>query len=195
MGSKRKQRPGRGRPSTIDLLPEDIRLELNAALRDRRLTQKEIRQTINPVLAERGQNPISKSAINRYSMQIEEKGSMMREAREAADALVGGLGEQKGTDLGRALSELVKTLTFDLVLSGQGDDEGKSEPLGVDTLNKVALIAQRIERASKISLERESELRKQVLEEAAETVEETARQQGMGTDQASYWREQVLGIK
>jgi hypothetical protein len=192
MGSKRKKRPGRGRLSSIDQLPEDIRLKVNAELRNRDKTQMQILDDINPHLQERGGKPISKSAFNRYAMQIEEKGSMMREAREAADALVGGLGEQKGTDLGRAVTELVKTLTFDLVLSGQ-DDEG--EAIGVDTLNKVALIAQRIERASKISLEREAQLRQQVLEEAADTVEKTAIQMGNDADTAQFWREKILGVK
>lgn len=158
------KRTGRGRPSSIDLLPEDIRVRLNAALRERRLTQMQILDAINPLLEERGEKLVSKSAVNRYSMQMEQKGAMMREAREAANALVGGLGEQSGTDLGRAVTEMVKTLTFDLVVNG-----GEIE---VDTLNKVALIAQRIERASKISLEREAQLRKQAMEEAMAAVEE-----------------------
>jgi hypothetical protein len=187
----KRNRPGRGRPSSINLLPEDIRLRLNEALRDRRLTQKQILDAINPLLEERGEKPVSKSAVNRYSMNIEEKGSMMREAREAADALVGGLGEQKGTDLGRAVTELVKTLTFDLVLSGK-DDQG--EAIGVDTLNKVALIAQRIERASKISLEREAQIRKQVLEEAVDIVEESKTEGGLSDEVAEMLRRQILGV-
>ena len=187
----KRNRPGRGRPSSINLLPEDIRLRLNEALRDRRLTQKQILDAINPLLEERGEKPVSKSAVNRYSMNIEEKGSMMREAREAADALVGGLGEQKGTDLGRAVTELVKTLTFDLVLSGK-DDQG--EAIGVDTLNKVALIAQRIERASKISLEREAQIRKQVLEAAVDIVEESKTEGGLSDEVAEMLRRQILGV-
>ena len=187
----KRNRPGRGRPSSINLLPEDIRLRLNEALRDRRLTQKQILDAINPLLEERGEKPVSKSAVNRYSMNIEEKGSMMREAREAADALVGGLGEQKGTDLGRAVTELVKTLTFDLVLSGK-DDQG--EAIGVDTLNKVALIAQRIERASKISLEREAQIRKQVLEEAVDIVEESKTEGGLSDEVVEMIRRQILGV-
>ena len=187
MGSTRKKRPGRGRLSTIDQLPEDIRLTVNAELRNRDKTQTQILEDINPDLQERGQKPIYKSAFNRYAMAIEEKGSMMREAREAADALVDGLGEQKGTDLGRAVTEMVKTLSFDLVLNG-GD-------IDVDTLNKVALIAQRIERASTMSLDREEQIRKQTLEQAADTVEEAAIQNGMNEEQAQWMREKLLGIK
>lgn len=160
----RKNRPGRGRPSSIDQMPEDLRVQVNAGLRSRRMTQQEILADINARLAHRGEKPISKSALGRYAMQVEEKGAMMREAREAADALVGGLGEQKGTDLGRAVTEMVKTLTFDLVV--------KDGSLDVDTINKVALISQRIERASKISLEREEKVRKQAQEEALAAVEE-----------------------
>lgn len=180
-------RKGRGRLSSIDFLPEDIRVQLNAALREKRLTQKEILEAINPLLEERGEKTISRSAVNRYSIRIEQQGAMMREAREAADAIVGGLGEQKGTDLGRAVSEMIKTLTFDRVMN-----DGEIE---VDELNKLALIAQRIERASKISLEREAQLRQQILEEAADAVEETSKQMGQTADQAQFWREKVLGIK
>lgn len=186
------KRQGRGRRSSIDLLPDDIRIRLNDALRDRRLTQQQIREEINAMLEDRGEKPLSRSAVNRYSMQIEEKGAMMRQAREAADALVGGLSEQKGTDLGRAVTELIKTLTFDIVMNGESGD---GKPIDVTTLNKLALVTQRIERASKISLEREQQLRQQVLEEAAETVEETAVQSGMTEDQAQLWREKILGIK
>jgi hypothetical protein len=192
--SDKTKRDGRGRISTIDKLPEDIRVGINAALRERRLTQEEIRDHFNALLEKRGAGTVSRSSFNRYSVQIEEKGSMLREAREAANALVGGLGETGGTDLGRAVTELVKTLAFDLVVNGTG-----KKPLNVDTLNKVALIAQRIERASKISLDRElkiqDEARRGALEDAADAIGKSAHQQGLTEEQAEYWKEQVLGIK
>ncbi|MCG8635435.1 MAG: DUF3486 family protein [Desulfobacterales bacterium] len=191
MGSKGK-RPGRGRQSTIDQLPDDIRIKLNEALRDRRLTQKEILASINGLLKDRGEKPLSKSAVNRYSMAIEEKGAMMRQAREAADALVGGLAEYKGTDLGRANTDIVKTLVFDVVMKGL---DGEGGGIDIDALNKLALVTQRLERASKISLDRETKLREQILAEAADTVEETAIQSGMNEEQAQLWREKILGIK
>lgn len=169
MGKRRKT--GRGRPSSIDKMPEDLRLKLNSDLRYRRKAQTEIVEEINEELAQRGERPISKSAVNRYSLAIEEKGAMMREAREAADALVGGLGEQKGTDLGRALTEMVKTFAFDII--AQGGEQN------LDALKDLALITQRVEKASKISLEREAELKRQILEDAAKGVKETAKAAGV----------------
>lgn len=187
-----RKRPGRGRGrlSSIDLLPEDIRVELNDALRERRLTQAQIRETINTMLAQRDEKPVSRSALNRYAKQAAEKGAMLQEAREAANQLVGGLGEQSGTDLGRAVTELVKTLTFDLVLRGQGEDV--QEPIGVDTLNKVALIAQRIERASKISLDRETAIRDRAMADAAKKVEVEAKRQGASASAIDSLRAAIM---
>lgn len=165
MGKKRT-RPGRGQLSSVDRLPEDIRVELNAELRSRRKTQTEILETVNPVLSERGERPLTKSSLNRYAQRAEEKNAMMRQAREAANTLVGGLGEHSGTDLGRAVTELVKTLTFDLVLRAQDGDA--EEPIGVDTLNKVALISQRIEKASKLSVDREKAIREEAQKQERE---------------------------
>jgi len=182
MANSRK-RKGRGRPSSIDQLPEDLRVELNAALRDRRLTQTKILDAVNPVLEVRGEKPISKSALGRYAMAVEEKGAMMREARQAANALVGGLGENSGTDLGRAVTELVKTLSFNLVLN-DGD-------VDVDTLNKVALISQRIERASKITLDREDQIRRLAIEEAAQNIEAEGIKRGMPAERIKEIREMI----
>lgn len=194
MGKKRKQ--GRGRLSSIDLLPEDIRVQLNDELRARRLTQKQIRDAVNPLLAERGERPVSRSALNRYAQQVEEKGAFMREAREAAEKLVGGLKEQRGTDLGRAVTELVKTVTFDLMIRAQ--DADSDEPIDVDMLNKVALIAQRIERASKISVERESAIREEAQRQERERlkthVDKIAKKGGLSDDVANSIREKILGI-
>ena len=48
-----------------------------------------------------------------------------------------------------------------------------------------------------LKMEREiaAEIRRKAIEDAAATVEETARQQGLDEDQAQFWREKVLGIK
>jgi Bacteriophage Mu, Gp27 len=57
-----------------------------------------------------------------------------------------------------------------------------------DSLSKAFAIVERSEK-------REKEIRRKAIEEAANTVEETARQQGMDAEQANFWREKVLGIR
>lgn len=189
-----RQRKGRGRPSSIDLIPEDLRVRLNQGLRDRRITQQQLLDSINTLLEQRGERSITRSALNRYSMQIEAKGAQMREAREAAEALCSGMDARGNGDLTQAVSELVRTLAFDHLLSMQ-DGEG----IDVDVLNKVALLTQRIELASTRGIQREQlireEARKQALEDAANAVEEAAVQQGLSAEQADFWRKKVLGVE
>lgn len=188
-----KHRKGRGRPSSIDLIPEDLRVRLNQALRDRRFTQQQILGQINELLVDRGKPEVSRSALNRYSMQIESKGSQMREARAAAEALCSGLDARGNGDLTQAVSELVRTLAFDHLLAMQDGE------VDVDVLNKVALLTQRIELASTRGIQREQlirdEARRQALEDAAKAVEDAAVQQGLSAEQADFWRKQVLGVE
>ncbi|HEJ7949045.1 TPA: DUF3486 family protein, partial [Serratia liquefaciens] len=44
------EKPTRGRPSKIDLLPEGIRDALHGMLRDKRHTQEQIREAINELI-------------------------------------------------------------------------------------------------------------------------------------------------
>ena len=186
-----KDTKGRGRLSSIDRLPEDVRVQVNAALRERRQTQVEILDEVNAELVSRGEAPISKSALGRYAVAVEKKMAQMREAREAANAMVGGLDEIKGTDLGRTITEMIKTLAFSKIMK-DGED---NQELDVDTLNKLALLAQRIERASKMSHDREQAIRSKALEAAASAVDETAAQGGLSDEAADMIRRQILGVK
>jgi len=184
------KRKGRGRPSSIDLLPEDLRIRLNAALRDKRLTQKEILDTFNKLLEEREHAPISRSALNRYAIQVEDMAGRLSEMREAASMIVGKVEDEK-SDTGRALIEIVKNLAWEMTFNNERD-------LDVDALNKISLMIRRLESASNASLARELKIKEQArklaLEEAAKAVE-AAHQQGLNAEQAAFWREQVLGVK
>lgn len=183
-----RKRKGRGRPSSIDLLPEDLRIRLNDALRDKTLTQQQILDTFNELLAQRGENPISRSALNRYAMHVEEMGAMMREAREAASALVGGI-KASDSDVGRAVTELIKTMTFDLIDRMRTGEEAPD----VETLGELALLAQRIERASKTGLERELKLREQFMSEQKQKLDQ-AESEGKLHREAAQAAREVLGF-
>lgn len=187
------KKPGhhRGRLSNIDKLPEDIRVRINALLRERRIDQVDILEETNAELMARGLSPISKSSLGRYAVAVEKKIAQMREAREAANAMVGGLDEIKGTDLGRAVTEMIKTLAFTKIMK-DGED---GQDLDVDTLNKLALLSQRIERASKMSLDREKDLKRQALEAAANAVDQTVSEGGLSDDAADMIRRQILGVR
>ena len=82
------------RKSSIDLLPAEIRDALNDLLRDPAISQLKATQRVNELLEAEGQEPVSKSAVNRYSQRMDAIGEKMRQSRQIADMWIGKLGNQ-----------------------------------------------------------------------------------------------------
>ena len=61
-------------------------------------------------------------------------------------------------------------------------------------IKDLAVGIERLEKAASENVKREEEIRKKALEEAAARAGEAARAQGLGEDQARFWREKVLGV-
>jgi len=70
----------------------------------------------------------------------------------------------------------------------EGLTPGERTSKTFDGLSKIAALVERIDKM-------EAEVRRRALEEAADTVEAAAKQQGLDAEQANFWREKVLGIK
>jgi hypothetical protein len=80
-------------PSTIDLLPDEIRQQLQELLRDPRCSQLEATARINAILEEDGhEERVTKSSVNRYALRMEQVGAKLRQSREIAEMWVGKLG-------------------------------------------------------------------------------------------------------
>ncbi|CAM7889582.1 Mu-like prophage FluMu protein gp27 [Citrobacter freundii] len=188
-----EQRPTRGRPSKIDLLPDSIRDQLHQMLREKRHTQEEIREAINELidchdLPEDMQ--LSRTGLNRYASRMEEVGSKIRASREMAEIWAAKLGSAPTSDVGKLLLEFVKTLAFETSIS-LAEQEKTVEP---KALGQLALVAQRLEAAAMTSHKREQEIRKAFAEEAADTAEKITKQAGLSEETAADIRRQILGI-
>ena len=156
----------RGRPSKIDLLPEEIRDQLHALLRDKRHTQEDIRAAVNELIDESGlpeDLKISRTGLNRYASRMETLGAKIREGREIADVWVSRLGSAPTSDIGKLLQEFVKSLAFETTMS-LSESESVVEP---KALAQLALVAARIEQAAMMSTKREKEIRAAFAAEAA----------------------------
>jgi len=177
--------------STIDRLPDDIRTQLQELLRDPRVTQLEAARQINAILEAEGHpDRVSKSAVNRYAVKMEAVGAKLRQSRDVAKMWIGRLGAAPQGEVGKLLNEMVRTLAFEATMA-MAEGEAPIEP---KMLKDMAIAIERLEKASSENVKREEEIRKRALSEAADVVEETARQQGLDKEQAQFWREQVLGI-
>ncbi len=188
-----EQRPTRGRPSKVDLLPEAIRDALHQMLRDKRHTQEEIREAINALIDQHelpDDMQLSRTGLNRYASRMEAIGSKIRASREMAEIWAAKLGSAPTSDVGKLLMEFVKTLAFETSMA-LAETEKTVEP---KALGQLALVAQRIEAAQMVSHKREKEIRQAFAEEAAATAEKIVSQAGLSADKAADIKRQILGI-
>lgn len=157
--------------SSIDLLPDAVRSRLQEMLQDRKLTQLEAVRRLNAALAtmqEQGTLPpgapeqVSKSAVNRYALDMDQAGAKLRQSREVAEMWIGKLGAAPQGQVGNLVNEILRTLSFDvtLMLSNGGIDP-ESAPAVVGMLKDLALTSQRLEQASTLNVKREEEIRQQ----------------------------------
>jgi uncharacterized protein YhaN len=185
-----------GRKSSIDKLPQDARAALNAWLRDAALTQEEITDRTNELLAELGiDHRISKSAVNRYSQRMEAIGAKLRQSREVSEMWIANLGSQPQGQLGKLINEMIRTMAFETGAALAESDE----PVAPAILKDLALAVQRLESAANMNEERErkvrDEERKRVVAEAAERVESAGHQGGMSQASIDTIKREILGMR
>ena len=159
-----------GRHSIIDKLPEEVREALHEWLRDPSISQAEAAERVNELLDELKQRTrVSRAAVARYDVRMRKVGDKLRQSRQVADAWIAKLGSAPGGKLGHLVTEMLRTLAFDLSLRLQESDlDDESLPGVVDAAAKISLMAQRLERASEINVRREREIKRQAAEELAE---------------------------
>jgi hypothetical protein len=201
MGQPRKKR----QQSSIDLLPDGVRRQLQELLADRKVTQLEAVRRINNVLGlmkETGELPVdapeklSKSAVNRYFIDMDEAGRKLRESREVAEVWIGKLGAAPQGQVGNLVNEILRTLSFDMALMLQrGTVDAESAPAVTGMLKDLALTMQRLENAANLNTAREKEIRKQALAEAAEQATSVAKKGGLSAEAVQTIRREILGIQ
>lgn len=187
------EKPSRGRLSKVNLLPGDIKEQLDAMLRDGRLQQQEILDVINHAIAKAGlptEAKLSRTGLNRYSMRMEAVGSRIRQAREVSQQWIAKMGTAPEGEVSRILVETIRTLAFETVLSAS---EG-SEPIEPKFIKDLAIGIEKLEKAASESHKREMEIRKRAAEQAAEAAATSMAAQGMSRQAIDTIKAEILGI-
>jgi hypothetical protein len=187
---------GRGRLSSIDLLPEEAGDDIVWAcqqLAQRTRTQADILFELNDRLEAKGLEGLSKSAFNRYSVRKAAAQRRMQEGR----AIFAGVADQfAGEDLDKhavLLGEYIKTLVLELVDETHGQRSPKEAM-------ELARAYQAVVSAQEKSLERQrAALAKATatMTAAVEAVAGEAEKNGHTIDRAAVLkriREDVYGI-
>jgi hypothetical protein len=169
--------------SAVLALPDDVKSWLDRALAENGFGGYEL---LAEELRRRGYE-ISKSAIHRYGQKFEERLASLKLASEQARAIVDSAPDKEGA-MNEALMRLVQEKLFGVLQEIQVDPS---------KLNIAALAKSIAElgRASVTQKKFAEEVREQERQRAAELVDEMASAQGLGEEQARFWREKVLGVR
>ena len=170
-----------GQKSAVDRLPKDLRKKLIELLNRPDVTQLEIVDAIN---AEAGEPLISKSSLNRYAQRMKKFAEKNRQAREVAEAYLEKYGSDTRNKLGKVVNEQIRLVAFDLIseLEELKESEEVSPQLMTEVIFKVSRGLKELEQAEKLNAEREDEIRKTVLAEAAAKLEQVAKKKGISQE-------------
>lgn len=189
----------RRRPSSIDRLPADILEQLNALLRDPRVSQLQVVSDINSVLSDVGNDArITKSSLNRYAQKMATVGERLQQSRQLAEVWIGKLGAQPQGQVGKLVNEILRTLSFDLSMQlHDGFDELEPDeiPGVVKMVKELSIAAHRLEQAATENVERDAEIRRQAQEEAATIAAKVAKSGGLSEASVQELRSAILGIR
>ena len=174
-----------GRKSSITKLDPKIREAVDAAIRDGRATIDDIVELIEDMGGD-----ASRGAVGRYTKNAKEQMKRWQDAREMSKVWVGKLEEDPSSDVGRLISEMLKTVSWATV--GKMMDDG--EDVEVDDVALLARALKDLSTSDKLSAERELKIRKEERANAAKVVEEATQAAGMDGDQVDFWRKKVLGL-
>lgn len=129
-GASSNRREGRGRLSSIDLLPDEAEPDVVWALeqlRERNLPQTAILVEFNERLADRGLEPISKSAWSRFAVRKAIQFRKLDEVQRMSSELVTSLGTDGPDQVTVAVAEMLKLAMFQMLEDGDVSTKGIME--------------------------------------------------------------------
>lgn len=185
--SSSEQRRGRGRLSSIDLLPseaDEAILWANDRLRERKLPQNLILAEFNEKLLDLNHQhqldpaiePISKSAFNRYSVRKAITFRRLDEAQQVGAELVRTMDPSMPDDVTIAVAELIKATAFEIL---EGDTPSTK---GLQELSRAVATAVQAQKSSAEYRERLEREVQDKLNEAAKKVGELGKAKGVSPD-------------
>ncbi|MBB99178.1 MAG: hypothetical protein CML67_06530 [Rhodobacteraceae bacterium] len=187
----RRRRAGRGRLSSMEMLPEEADADLvwvNEELRESKRPQVAILAEFNARLADRGIGAISKGAFSRYSVRRAREWREYDERLRLSKALCESMGPDGADRMTVALSERIKMAADGLL--AQGNLSAK-EISALANANRAAVTAQRHAADLRRSLEDEH---KQKVAEAAKDVSRIGKAHGVSEEAMQKITQRLAGI-
>ncbi len=177
-----------GRKSTIKTLPPELLEKLQEWLKDPSVTIEDATNMLNELLEPLGETR-SKSAVGRYSIEMSEIGKEIEESREIAKMMMGKLGNERQSELGSLINEMVRNLIFKLSVQLNKTGEAESKDL-----KDLATAIEKLEKATQTNQKIREDIEKAVLEKASEKTEKLVTEAGLSKDTVKMIKNQILGL-
>lgn len=168
-------------------LPQDLREELDRQIVAGGLTVDEIWTWL------RGRGvEVGRSSVHRHIQSVEETAAQMREAREAAAAIVGQLGPDAAEGkIGQLLIEVTQNIAFKIAREKLVSPDGPG--LSMEDLMFLTSSVQKLVSAQKTDQDRVAKIRAEALKSAAAKAEEAAKGKGMSVETVQAITRAILG--
>lgn len=177
--SGQNRREGRGRLSSIDLLPDEAEEDVVWALdqlRERKLPQNVILAEFNERLADRGIPPVSKSAWSRFAVRKAIQFRKLDEVQRISGELVASLGADGPDQVTIMVAEMIKLASF------QALEKGDVPTKGIKELSQSLQAAVNAQRASAEHRRKAQEEVDKRINEAAAKVADLGKQGGVSAE-------------
>ena len=166
---------GRGRLSSLDLLPEEAQDDLIWAISElnrRERSQADILFEFNDRLAVKGLGPISRSAFNRKSTRLAKRTQQLEERRHIYAGIADRLTPEEVGKADLVLGEFLKTLIDELL---DGDRLVSKNAMELARAYKDTVMAQRHSAELREKAERQADAKlKKAVDEVGDVVRKTA---------------------
>lgn len=182
-------RKGRGRLSSIDLLPAEADPVVAWAfqeLKDKDRLQTDIHEEFNRRLADVGAGPISASAFNRHSISIARIARRHEDVRQMTAALSERLDPTQTDDVTIMAAETIKALIFELL---------QDEDLRPKDAMELSRALQSTVNAQKLPMERKRAQLAQFEDQLDDALEKVTTETGLSAARAAEIRRDVLGVR
>ncbi|MER2490684.1 DUF3486 family protein [Catenovulum sediminis] len=190
----------RGKPSKVDLLPEDIKKRLDEMLRDKRFSQNEILEEVNQLIIESGLDDgatISRSGLSRHAQKTEAIGQKLRELRESTKALTAELGEKPTGDTTKLILEMGRSQLFK-AMQKQLMNPDEDDDVDIGMIKDAMLAAQRLENTAMAAHKRQAEIEKAYAEKLAKELDEKTSNEFVPQsreEMLAFFKHDILGLK
>lgn len=170
-----------GQTSAIRRLDPRIRESVDSAIREGRATIDQIVSLIQQHGVE-----VSRSAVGRYKQKAESQMERYREAQEVAKVWIGKLQANPEGDVGRLLSEMLRTVAWQTM--------GDMESAGPQEIMLLAKAIKDLASADKLTTERILKARQDATKAAADAAVVVAKAKGLSADTVAELRREILGV-